>query len=447
MTLLARKFVTVLGMLLALNHLGHVHAAEPTGKSWYIAPTGDDAAAGTIEQPFATLARAQQAVAPGETVYLRGGTYSLKESQIAQTRGVFARVIVLDKSGTRDKPITYRAYEDEQPIFEFTNVKPKNQRVSAFYVSGSWLRIVGLEVTGVQVTMRGHTQSICIESQGSNNILERLRLHDGQAIGIYHVRGSDNLFLNCDAWNNWDNVSEDGRGGNVDGFGGHPTSGSKGNVFRGCRAWYNSDDGYDCISAHEAVVFENCWAMYNGYSAKLEKLADGNGFKAGGYGSTSAERLPRTIPRHIVRHCISVGNKAAGFYANHHPGGGDWIHNSAYRNSANFKMLCRNADNRTDVPGYGHTLLNNLSYGTSRNLTDIDETKCKLAGNSFTLGLTLNKDDFESLDEKELLQPRGKDGSLPEIKFFRPTAKSQLIGAGVPFDPNAKNTTPTIGAQ
>ena len=76
---------------------------------------------------------------------------------------LFARVIVLDKSGTREKPITYRAYEDEQPIFEFTNVKPKNQRVSAFYLSGSRLRIVGIEVTGVQVTMRGHTQSTPVD--------------------------------------------------------------------------------------------------------------------------------------------------------------------------------------------------------------------------------------------------------------------------------------------
>ncbi len=408
------------------------HAAEEqaasaksvAGASWYVAPTGNDEQPGTLEQPFATVTRAQQAAAPGDTVFLRGGTYSLQESQIAQTRGIFARAIVLDKSGTRDQPITYRAYQDEQPIFECSALKPKDKRVTIFYVSGSWLRLIGLEVNGVQVTQRGHTQSICIESQGSHNIFERLRLHDGQAIGIYHVRGSDNLFLNCDAWNNWDNVSEDGRGGNVDGFGCHPTPGSTGNVFRGCRAWFNSDDGYDCISASESVTFEQCWAMYNGYNAKFERLADGNGFKIGGYGSLQADKLPKTIPRHVTVDCLAVRNKANGFYANHHPGGSDWIHNSAYRNGANYNMRGRKLDNVTEISGADHKMLFNLSFGTKRDLTEIDESACELRGNTFGQEKKLSEKDFESLDEAELIQPRQKDGALPSVKFLQLTADS-----------------------
>ena len=396
------------------------------GTTWYVAPHGDDSAAGSLEQPFATVPRAQTAAAPGDTVFLRGGTYRLTEAQLARRRGLFARLIVLDKSGTPDKPISYLAYQDERPVFDCSDVKPGGQRVTAFYVSGSWLHLHGIEVTGVQVTIKTHTQSICFESQGSHNIFERLAMHDGQAIGIYHVRGSDNLFLNCDAWNNWDHTSEDGKGGNVDGFGGHPTNGSTGNVFRGCRAWFNSDDGYDCISAHESVTFENCWAMSNGLSADGKKLGDGNGFKAGGYGSLAARDLPNPIPRHIVRGCLAVGNKNSGFYANHHPGGCDWLNNSAFRNGTNFNMLGRLADNRTDVDGTGHTLLNNLSYGSRRDLTAIDLTKCELIGNSFTLGLKLSDKDFVSLDERELTQPRQPDGSLPVIKFLRPAEGSPL---------------------
>ena len=41
-------------------------------------------------------------------------------------------------------------------------------------------------------------------------------MHDGMAIGFYLVRGSNNLVLNCDAYNNYDPVSENGTGGNVD---------------------------------------------------------------------------------------------------------------------------------------------------------------------------------------------------------------------------------------
>ena len=414
--------------------------------SWYVATTGSDESSGSIEQPFATIQRAQMAAEPGDTVFIRGGTYGMTEAQLEQRRGLFARLIVLGKSGSSGKPITYRAYQDERPVFDCSDVKPRDRRVTAFYVSGSWLHLSGLEVIGVQVTIKTHTQSICFESQGSHNIFERLSMHDGQAIGIYHVRGSDNLFLNCDAWNNWDQTSEDGHGGNVDGFGCHPPRGSTGNLFRGCRAWYNSDDGYDCISAHEPVTFENCWAAYNGLSADGKKLADGNGFKAGGYGSTAASNLPKTIPRHVVRFCVAVGNKNSGFYANHHPGGCDWLHNTAFKNGANFNMLGRLADNRTDVDGYGHRLINNLSYPSRRDVARMNAAECELAGNSFTLGLKLSDQDFISLNEKEFLQPRQPDGSLSRVGFLRPAEDSTLIDAGVECGLPFHGAKPDIGA-
>jgi len=94
------------------------------------------------------------------------------------------------------------------------------------------------------------------------NIYEQLGMHDGQAIGFYLTKGTGNLILNCDAYNNHDSLSENGRGGNTDGFGCHPRSAAdSNNVFRGCRAWFNSDDGYDCINGFTATVFDHCWAF------------------------------------------------------------------------------------------------------------------------------------------------------------------------------------------
>src|SRR3954447_17497892 len=69
------------------------------GRSWYVAPTGEDAAPGTLEKPFATVQRAQRAARPGDTVFLRGGTYHMTESQIARSKGIFASITVLDRSG------------------------------------------------------------------------------------------------------------------------------------------------------------------------------------------------------------------------------------------------------------------------------------------------------------------------------------------------------------
>lgn len=419
--------------------------AAATGATWHVAVDGNDSAPGTLDRPFASITRAQQAVSPGDTVLIRGGTYRMSEAQIAEKKDIYARIFALNKSGAPNQRITYRAYPGEEPIFDCTQVKPA-LRITAFYVSGSWIHLEGLTVTGVQVVITDHTQSICFENQGSNNVYERLRMHHGQAIGIYSVRGSDNLFLNCDAWANRDSTSGNGKGGNVDGFGCHPPKGSTGNVFRGCRAWWNSDDGFDCINAHEAVVFENCWAIANGQSENGERLADGNGFKIGGYGSTVAERLPQTIPRHVVRQCLAVKNRANGFYANHHPGGGDWFNNSAFRNGTNYNMLCRLMDNRTDVPGFGHRLRNNLSFGSRNHLTQFEVGRNEADHNSFAPDLPLSERDFVSLDDAQVFMPRAADGRLPAMTFLHLAEGSALIDAGVEVGLPFRGTKPDLGA-
>ena len=50
--------------------------------NYFIAVNGDDANSGTIDAPFASLAKAQSLVTPGDTVFIRGGTYKLRTEQI-----------------------------------------------------------------------------------------------------------------------------------------------------------------------------------------------------------------------------------------------------------------------------------------------------------------------------------------------------------------------------
>ena len=419
-----------------------VQAAE-----FFVAPDGDDEAAGTRAAPFATIQRAQRAVAPGDSVVIRGGLYRMRPDRIAREERIFAYVTLLDRSGEPGRPIRYRAAPGETPVFDFTAVRPPGRRVHAFRVTGSWLHLEGFEVIGVQVTITGHTQSIGFDNQGSHNVYERLSVHDGKAIGFWIGNGSHNLVLNCDAYRNHDDVSENRRGGNTDGFGFHGPRGSVGNVFRGCRAWFNSDDGFDFINSGEAAVAEDCWAFYNGFSPRFEPLADGNGFKAGGHAGTPVGRLPVPIPRHVVRGSIAVRNKANGFYANHHIGGIDFIHNSAARNRANFNLLGRKPDNRTDVPGYGHRLLNNLGFAGSAEVTQLDAAACEVRGNTWQFSEPPVAADFIGLDEAGLMRPRRADGSLPEISFLRLTPGSRLIDRGVDAGRPFQGTAPDPGAH
>jgi hypothetical protein len=273
-------------------------------------------------------------------------------------------------------------------------------------------------------------------------------MHDGMGIGWYLTDGASNLVLNCDAYNNrgLDSISL----GNIDGFGCHPshTSGT-GNMIRGCRAWFNSDDGYDLINAKAAVVFENCWAFYNGYFTNFaSSTGDANGFKSGGYGVNGSTTPPSPSPRHVTRFCLAVRNRANGFYANHHTGGLDWFNNTACRNGANYNLLC-NLDAKSvtnDVPGFDHLMKNNLGYNSSKEVTNLNTNACDVSFNYFTLPVTVGTDDFMSLEESLLTAPRRPDGDLPYIAFAQLVSASDLKDAGTNAGFAYVGSAPDLGA-
>ncbi len=314
---------------------------------------------------------------------------------------------------------------------------------------GDYIHIKGLEMTGIQVTITSHTESYCIYSWGNHNIFELISMHDNLGTGLRHRRGGNNIFLNCDAYRNHDNVSEDKKGGNTDGFGCHPRDGGTGNIFRGCRAWFNSDDGYDCIRSNEPVTFENCWAFYNGYSPAFTNLADGNGFKAGGYAYDEASQIPSPVPTNTIIFCLAVYNKANGFYSNHHLTGNIWYNNTAYRNSINYNMVNRESpeSDNINVDGYDHILKNNLGYKARNQETAyINPSLNILENNYFDLDVTITDQDFISLDENLLMAERKPDGSLPDIDFMKLHPSSDLIDKGTDIGFPFFSSAPDLGA-
>ena len=70
-------------------------SAKAFAASWYVATTGSDESSGSIEQPFATVQRAQLAAEPSDAVFILGGTYRMTEALLEQRRGLFARLTVL----------------------------------------------------------------------------------------------------------------------------------------------------------------------------------------------------------------------------------------------------------------------------------------------------------------------------------------------------------------
>ncbi|WP_338338992.1 right-handed parallel beta-helix repeat-containing protein [Xanthomonas euvesicatoria] len=409
---------------------------------WYVSPTGSDSNIGTRARPFATVMAAQAAASSGDTVYLRGGTYRLTTASVSVTGNRDAIVNDITKDG-----ISYLNATNERPVFDFSAVRPSDRRVVAFRVGANNCIFRGFHVVGVPITIAGRlTQSEAFRVEGGNgNVFERLSIHDGMAIGWYLVAGSNNHVRNVDVYNNkgLDSFSY----GNIDGFGVHPGPGSKGNVIEDSRAWNNSDDGFDLINASEAVTLQHNWAFRNGLDVDGTPLGDGNGFKAGGYGRNGSV-YPQPVPQHRIAFNLSVDNRSNGFYANHQIGGQTWISNTAIGNGrANFDMLSTLADNRTDVPGYGHTLANNLGYGAKIEIANLGAVSANTIGhNSFTVPLSAIARDFLSLDARQLTRRRQANGDLPVITFATLAPGSALIDAGADAGEAFKGRAPDLGA-
>lgn len=427
-------------------------AIDMSAADYYLSTTGSDTNDGkTREMAFATLGAAQKVVQAGDNVYILPGTYQITEEQISKEESPYKIVFNLNNKGQLGKPISFIGLTEngERPVFDMSQVNPSGYRVTAFYVTGCYMVFRNFEVVGVKVNITDHTQSENFRIRnGYRNTFDNIACHDGMGIGFYLTNNSHhNLFLNCDGYNNYDSVSEDGKGGQNDAFGCHVQAGNEENIFIGCRAWNNSDDGYDLINCYSPVTFCYSIAFKNGYDAEDNMRQDGNGFKAGGYGMTSAVALPGDgAPRHKVFHCLAVQNKSNGIYANHHLGGLDFTYNTAVESrSNNFAMVNRKgpaADENYDVNGYAHRIANNLSVSQSdRHLSyiDINDGQNTIEGNSFSWDASQSKwvnsysATFASTNADRLKRKRLTNGMLDPATTLTVYQQSTYTGMGCDF--------------
>ena len=428
--------VTITPIAIVANSATVSHAAAAA--VYYVAPNGSDSAAGTLAAPWASIAHAQAVAAAGDTVYFRGGTYAYtraNSSCSSQTGRVDA--ITLNKSGSSGSPIRYWAYPGEKPVFNFARMTD-DCRIKGFDVTGNYIHLKGLEVTGVPQTNNLNHESWGIWISGSNNTFEQINTHHHMGPGLFISGGGGDLVLNSDSHDNYDQHSSNGAGESGDGFGSHYTpAGSPANVFRGCRAWNNSDDGFDLISTYAPVTIENSWAWKNGYiPGTTTSSGNGNGFKVGGFGGD----YDAGAVKHTVRFSVAFANKAAGFYSNHHPVANDYFNNTGYGNHPDFNML--GIDSSGAAVGRGN-LRNNIAYtGTlTSNLTGASS-----AYNSWDLGVTLSDSQFQSVSTSGWDAARQGDGSLPALPYLHPTANSAVIDKGTNVGLPYTGQAPDLGA-
>lgn len=119
-----RRLLLLSGVLLSLR-------AQCRGAEFYVSPSGTPAGDGSLENPWslAVALAAPPAVRPGDTIWLRGGTY----------RGTFESRL----NGSAESPIVVRQFPGERATLDGGN----SGFVSILSVSGSYTWYQGFEIT------------------------------------------------------------------------------------------------------------------------------------------------------------------------------------------------------------------------------------------------------------------------------------------------------------
>ena len=418
-----------------------------SAKTYYAKPNGTgDGSSPEKAGAFTTLVNQLKA---GDILYCMGGQYD------------YSNTISLNVSGNSEAYVNIWAYEGETPVFDFRKVAYGSRGISN---SGNYVYMKGL-------TIRYSGKNGLLNS-GSYCKFELLDVYGHGDTGVQMKGGHSNLILNCDSHDNFDyelgGLTAADFGGNADGFADKQYTGG-GNTYRGCRAWNNSDDGWDFFQhvsgGYGPTIIEDCICYNNGpgyYNmeghARYEKdkawfdqfagdgidvtskrdgspkyrvtlanyinLGNANGFKLGG------ERTKHDV---ILRNCLSAYNGvtfhldaslgAKGIDQNNN-GGEMWIYNNT---------SCYNAKNYgfdQSACGTAH-LYNNLTY-MGKNGDVINCASYEEKNNSWNIaGLTVTDAEFESVDvESQILGARKADGSLPDMTCMRPKPTSVLIDKG-----------------
>ena len=264
----------------------------------YVAPNATSSGNGTKDNPV-DIYTAVKYVQPGQTIVITEGTYLL-DSTVRVERGV---------NGTAEKNIRMVAdpAAATRPVFDFQG------KCAGMVFGGDYWYFNGFDCTHSQNAQKG------IQVSGSHNVLDNINTYHNGNTGLQISRlystdtreqwPSYNLILNCTSYGNADAGYED-----ADGFAAKLTVGD-GNVFDGCLAYNNADDGWDLFAKVEtgsigSVTIQNCVAYGNGYLEDGTNAGNGNGFKMGGDSMSGYHKLINSY---------AFNNKAKGIDSNSCP--------------------------------------------------------------------------------------------------------------------------------
>lgn len=399
------------------------------GGTKYCSPDGDDNTGdGSISKPYYSLKSVVDLVSPGDTIFMRGGTY------------YYTATVELKSKGTPAQRFFIMAYPGEKPVLNYSNWKPTgtDERGAArgmkVDTSAAYWYIKGLEFcyapdNGVKCEGDHTTFDQCIfDYNGDTGIQIGLNKDNISVNANPDHWAAYNACINCDSYRNVDPATDYE---NADGFACKLYAG-KGNFFYGCRSWNNCDDGWDCFQTEYEVQFENCWSWHNGDPSIWGFSSfngDGNGFKLGG----DDTYCPMTVKRCVALNCM--WGALGGFAYNDNTAAITLLNCTAIHCGRSYNMQQTAAN-----------IITNCSDWGSDRPAPKDISATSICTNcTWTLGITTDTTMFVTVAESAALEPRQADGGLP-TRFAKLVSGSGLINKGIDIGLPFTGTAPDLGA-
>ncbi|MDO6387838.1 right-handed parallel beta-helix repeat-containing protein [Uliginosibacterium sp. 31-12] len=380
---------------------------------YYVTPTAASTGAGTSFSAPMSFTAALSAVSAGQMILLQPGTYSVPYTAGAKN------TLTLAKSGSASARIYMVAANCGKAVIDFSF--PENTYVQdsyGFYLTGSYWYFKGIEIT------RAGYQGVYVT--GGYNTFENVAFHNNRNSGLEINKGGHHTtVINSDAYRNYDPKKN---GSMADGFASKQTQGA-GNFFYGCRAWENSDDGWDTFDSAETVTIENSWTFRNGVDVwgYGNFAGNGNGFKLGGN---------YKLQRNRIINSVSFGHPNKGFDQNNNVGGVTVINNTSFQNGINYGF------GGALTAGEQNVFANNVSLSGKAADSIANATSKTNTWN----GIAVSSADFLSVDTNLASRSRNPDGSLVYTTLFRLVAGSKLINAGSNAGLPYLGSAPDLGA-
>lgn len=394
-------------------------------ETYYVSKTGSDGNAGTLAAPWLTWQYGFTHISAGDTLYIRGGEYYTNG---AAGGGDWNGVYVSLRNGTASDKIVVMNYPGETPVLNCEGFNPPgayDTRAIKFNECNYW-HIQGLTVR--RVPEKGALAAGFYLEKSSHITFERcVSKHNGGPGFVSNNHCDYCYWINCDSWGNYDTAAD---GDFADGFifSNWGSAGEYHIFVIGCRAWNNSDDGFDAFVSNDGnsggyVEYTNCWSWKNGRGTG----GDGDGFKWGG-----SKLLTESGVQRVIRYCLSfmnAGDAGIGIDQSESPYIGVIHNNTSYKNKGQGFYLDRNTAsyfrNNIAYLNTGSAYYEDFGgFGTSIVVKDHNSWQSGY-------GYTMSADDFLSVDTTGVSGARQSDGSLPDLDFLKLAPTSDLIDKGV----------------